>query len=192
MSLIQTSAPARAIWIAIARPTPPPEPVTSAVRPAMKFDQSRITSDLHDDRDDRGPAAGALADELPERAAGVAADRLEVGGAVRRGLGQRLTDCVLRVLEQRLGLGRVHPTLGDDLRTGHDLAGALVDGDDHDDHALLGQLATVAQHAEADVADDAVDVEVARGDAAGLDLEPTVLDRDDVAVLAHEDVLRVD
>ena len=33
----------RAIWIAIARPTPPPDPVTSAVRPAMKFDQSRIT-----------------------------------------------------------------------------------------------------------------------------------------------------
>src|SRR3954454_14456822 len=111
MSLIQRSAPARAIWIAIARPTPPPDPVTSAVRPAMKFDQSRITSDLHDDRDDRGPAAGAVADELPQRPAGVGADRPEAGGAVGRGLGQRLPDRVLRVLEQLLGLGRVHPTL---------------------------------------------------------------------------------
>ena len=35
-----------------------------------------------------------------------------------------------------------------------------VDADDHDDHALLGQHAAVAEHAGADVADDAVDVEV--------------------------------
>ena len=38
-----------------------------------------------------------------------------------------------------------------------------VDGDDDDDHALLGEHPAVAQHALADVADDAVDVEVAGG-----------------------------
>ena len=37
-----------------------------------------------------------------------------------------------------------------------------VDGDDHHDEPLLGEVAAVAQHAEADVADDAVDVLVAR------------------------------
>ena len=36
-----------------------------------------------------------------------------------------------------------------------------VDGDDDDHHALLGQHPAVAEHALADVADDAVDVEVA-------------------------------
>ena len=36
-----------------------------------------------------------------------------------------------------------------------------VDADDHHDDALLGQHPAVAQHAVADVADDAVDVEVA-------------------------------
>ena len=71
------------------------------------------------------------------------------------------TTC-LRLLEQVLGLGRVDPTAGDDLGTGHDLAGLRVDGDDHDDDALLGQVAPVAEHAVADVADDAVDVHVAR------------------------------
>ena len=80
---------------------------------------------------------------------------------VGRGLDRSSRTAVLRLLEERLGLGGVHPALGDDLRAAHDLAGALVDGDDHDDHALLGELAPVAQHALADVADDAVDVEVA-------------------------------
>ena len=42
-----------------------------------------------------------------------------------------------------------------------------VDGDDHHDHALLGQHPAVAQHALADVADDAVDVQVAGRHPAG-------------------------
>ena len=48
-----------------------------------------------------------------------------------------------------------------------------VDGDDHDDDAFLGQHPAVAQHAVADVADDAVDVEVA-GRHASVAHEPVV------------------
>ena len=68
---------------------------------------------------------------------------------------------LLRVLEEVFGLGRVHPAARHDLGTGHDLAAARVDRDDDDDDAFLGEHAPVAQHAVADVADDAVDVHVA-------------------------------
>ena len=50
---------------------------------------ARSRSDFHDDGDDDRAAARALVDEPAERPAGVAADRLEVGRAFARGLGER-------------------------------------------------------------------------------------------------------
>ena len=100
----------------------------------------------------------------------MALEGLEVGGAVV-GLLEAGEHRLAGLVEQVLGLGRVHPAPGDDLGAGEDLAGLGVDGDDDDDHALLGQHLAVAQHALADVADDAVDVEVAGGHAAG-EVEP--------------------
>jgi hypothetical protein len=44
----------------------------------------------------------------------------------------------------------------------------VVDGGDHDHDSLLGEHLAVAQHAVADVADDAVHVEVA---GAGTDVQ---------------------
>ena len=61
-----------------------------------------------------------------------------------------------------------------------------VDGDDDDDHALLGQHPAVAQHALADVADDAVDVEVAGRHPPGRARSPSSVELDHVAVLAQE------
>src|SRR5450631_1941050 len=98
-SLTQMSAPARAIWMAMARPTPAPDPVMSAVRPPMKLDQSRIVtvaparcSDLQNDRDHCGAAAGPFVDEFAEGPAGaedavadVAADPVDVLVAGRDG-----------------------------------------------------------------------------------------------------------
>src|SRR5215475_6488471 len=85
-SLTHTSAPARASWMQMARPTPPPPPVTTATRPEMKFDQSRIVattaSDLDDDGDDGGASPGPFVDEPAQGPPGVAADRLEVRGAL--------------------------------------------------------------------------------------------------------------
>src|SRR5690606_8708191 len=138
-SLTQTLAPARAIWMAIARPTPAPEPVTMAVRPPMKFDQSRIigmarssresmrSSDLEDDGDDRGPALRARVDEATESPPGVAPQRLEVGGPLRGGIRQRRTYRRLRLLEQVGGLGLVDPAPGDDVGPRHQLARRGVD-----------------------------------------------------------------
>ena len=63
-----------------------------------------------------------------------------------------------------------------------------VDGDDHDHHALLGQHPAVAEHALADVADDAVDVEVAGGHLPG-DADAVVVEHELVAVLADERAL---
>ena len=71
---------------------------------------------------------------------------------------------------QVFGLGRVHPATRDDLGAGHDLAGRDVDRDDHHDDAFLREHAPVAEHAVADVADDAVDVHVAGGHRAPFDL----------------------
>ena len=65
------------------------------------------------------------------------------------------------LVEQVLGLGGVDPAPRDDLGTGEDGARLHVDGDDHDHDALLGEHLAIAQHTLADVADDAVDVEVA-------------------------------
>ena len=68
------------------------------------------------------------------------------------------------------------------------LRGLRVDGDDDHDHALLGEHAAVAQDALADVADDAVDVQVAgrhpsdRGQSVVGELEH-------VAVLAQQHVV---
>ena len=107
----------------------------------------------------------------PSARRGVAADRLEVGGALVGRLGERRPHRGLGLLEQLVGLGRVDPAAGDDLGAGDDLAGGGVDGDDHDDDALLGEVAPVAQHAVADVADDAVDVQVAGGHRPPLDVD---------------------
>ena len=63
-----------------------------------------------------------------------------------------------------------------------------VDGDDHDDDALLGQHPPVAQHAVADVADDAVDVEVAGRHLPAL-AHAVVVEHELVAVLADEHVV---
>ena len=81
------------------------------------------------------------------------------------------------------------PALGDDLRAGDDLAGVAVDGDDHDDDALVGQLAAVPQDAAADVAHDPVHVEVAGGGEAPLDVDALVAEDEHVAVLADDDLL---
>ncbi len=63
-----------------------------------------------------------------------------------------------------------------------------VDGDDDDDDAFLGEHAPVAQHALADVADDAVDVQVARGHLLAA-RHAEVGEQELVAVLAHEHAL---
>src|SRR6266508_60519 len=190
-SLTHTSAPALAIWMAMARPTPAPDPVTRATRPAMKFDQSRIMrrSDFHDHRDDRGAATGPLVDELAERAPSVTPQRVEVGRAFVGRLGQRRQHRHLRFADQLLGFGRVDPSPGDDLGAGDDLTRSRIDGDDHHDDTLLGQAATVAQHAVAHVADDAVDVEVPGGHRPLLELDAGAIDGEGVAVLAHDDLL---
>ena len=60
--------------------------------------------------------------------------------------------------------------------------------DDDHHHALLGEHPAVAEHALADVADDAVDVEVAGRHLAG-DADALVVDRELVAVGAHERAL---
>src|SRR3954462_7247398 len=125
--------------IAMARPTPPPLPVTIAVRSAMKLDQSRIIvgrSDLEHDRDDGRPPLRLLVDELAECAARAAAHGLEVGPALLGGVLDRLADRVAGLLEERLRLRGVGPALCDDLGAAHDLAGAHVDGHEDDDHAL--------------------------------------------------------
>src|SRR5260370_967675 len=86
--------------------------------------------------------------------------RMSTGPALGDGAVDRRTHRLLRVLEQLFCFGRIDPTASDDLGTGHDLPHLGVDGDDHDDHAFLGEGAPVAQHAVADVADDPVDVHV--------------------------------
>ena len=81
---------------------------------------------------------------------------------------ERRRDQVACLVEQILGLGRVHPAAGDDVGPGEHLAGLDVDGDDDDHDALLAEHATVADHALADVADDAVDVHVPGGHPADV------------------------
>ena len=68
-----------------------------------------------------------------------------------------------------------------------DLAALGVDGDHHHDHPLLGQHPPVAQHPVADVADDAVDVEVAGRAPSPSKSMPVVVEHDRVAVLAQQD-----
>ena len=108
-----------------------------------------------------GPALGALADELAGRPAHLPLEALHVAHALAERRLHGLGHAVAGLVEQILGLGRVDPAPGDDLRAGEHPAGSDVDGgDDHDD-ALLGQHPPVPQHAPAHIADDAVDVEVA-------------------------------
>ena len=97
----------------------------------------------------------------------------------------RLGDRVARLVEQILGLGGVDPAPRDDLGSDQHLAGLAVDGDDHDDNALGREHLAITQHAVADVADDAIDVEVA-GRHAAVHLDPGIGDLEHVAVLAHQ------
>ena len=102
---------------------------------------------------------------------------------------QRYLNHLLGVLDEVFRFGGVHPTPRHDLGTGHDLAGLRVDGDDHDDHAFLGEHPAVLEHAVADVADDPVDVHVARGHGPALAERAFGRERDDVAVLADDDAV---
>ncbi len=80
------------------------------------------------------------------------------------------------------------PAAGDDLGPHDDGAGLDVDAEEHDDHALVGEHPAVAQHAGADIADDAVDVEEAGGHLR-VGLRPLLSEHELVAVGAHDDVV---
>src|SRR2546421_9729556 len=118
-SLTHTSAPARASWMQMARPTPPPPPVTMATRPAMKFDQSRIVatagSDLYDDGGDRRAPLRPPVDEPAPGARRVPAERLEGGGALPGPLPPRGGDRGLGVLRPLRRLGGIEPAPRPDL-----------------------------------------------------------------------------
>ena len=68
---------------------------------------------------------------------------------------------------------------------GEHLARLGVDGDDHHHHALLGQHPPVPQHPPADVADDAVHVQVA-GRHLADEVDAAVGQLDHVAVLGQQ------
>src|SRR5207253_2059075 len=78
-----------------------------------------------------------------------------------------------------------------DLGPGQDLPRLAVHGDDHDDHALLGQRPPVPQDTVADVANGAVDVQVA-GRHLARPGDAVVVEGDDVAVLAQQHLRLVD
>src|SRR3954470_12791923 len=104
MSFTQTNAPASTSARPIAAPTPLPPPVTSARRPAQLISSATVErSDFHDDGDHRRPPPGALVDELAERPASVAAQRVEVERAFLDRALDRGAHRGLRVLEQLLG-----------------------------------------------------------------------------------------
>src|SRR5215471_1336171 len=106
MSFTQTNAPARTSAAQISAPTPLPPPVTRARRSDRSMSIVTERSDLHDDRDDRGTPARALVDEARQRPATVSTDGVEVGGALDRSFGDRLTHHHLRVLDEIIRLGR--------------------------------------------------------------------------------------
>src|SRR5205807_4276338 len=159
--------------------------VTSAT--VAPDDRRGRESDLHDHGHDHGPAAGALVHEAAQGRAHVALEGLEVGGPGAPGRLDAGPHRGLGLLEQGLGLGGVDPAPGDDLGAGEDLPGLGIHGHDHHHHALLGQGPAVAQHTVADVAHDAVDVEVPGRHLTG-EVQPAVAEGDDVAVLAQQHV----
>src|SRR5437763_6521901 len=89
-------------------------------------------SDLHDHGDDHRAASGPFVDEAAGCLADVAAEGVEVGGA----LGGRLLEAVEHGLaglfEKVVSLGGVDPAPGEDLGAADHLARAGVDGDDDD------------------------------------------------------------
>ena len=68
------------------------------------------------------------------------------------------------------------------------LAGLDVDGDDHHHDTLFGEHLAITQHTLTDVADDAVDIEVAGGHASSR-LQTVVAEGQHIAVLAHQHVI---
>ena len=139
-------------------------------RPAMKLDQSGSRQTSMTTGISRAPL-GACVDEATERAgrgAGWSRSRLPPSAAAAR----VPAHCVLRLgpTAPRPPEAHTQPfvTISG---SGDDLAGALVDGDDHDDH-LPRPAGGGAQDPLADVADDPVHVEVAGRDRAPVDLQP--------------------
>src|SRR5690349_6435004 len=130
MSFTQTNAPARTSAAQISAPTPLPPPVTSARLPDRSMSIAIPRSDLHDDRDHGRTAAGALVDESRERLATMTADRFEVGRPLDGGGGDRLAHDRLRLLDEVVRLGRVHPAARHDLGPGDDVAGCDIDRHD--------------------------------------------------------------
>ena len=84
--------------------------VTRGSGAARESQTTRTTGTIIGRRRVRSPTQPA------QRLAGVAAQHLDVVGAVRHGLGQRVGHHLARLAQQLLGLGRVHPAPGGDLR----------------------------------------------------------------------------
>ena len=145
-------------------------------------------SRLHDDGHDHRPTPRSLVDELARGATHVTLEGLDVAYSTAERALDGLSHGVAGLIEQVLGLGRVHPAAGDDLGTGDDLSGLHIDGDHHHDHTLLGEHPAVTDDSGADIADDPVDVDVTGWDPFA-EAETVVVDDDDVAVLAEHDLV---
>src|SRR5512147_161552 len=100
---------------------------------------------LHDDRQNHGPALQALVDELLEAAPYPGGDQ----GPVALGLGdhhqERVHDNVLHLGHELLGRVLENEAPGHDVRSGQDLARGLLDPEDHDHDAVVGELHPVPE-----------------------------------------------
>src|SRR5215204_7219841 len=152
--------------------------------PAPSPASSRWWPYLDDDREDHGPAACAVVDELTDAIVDVLLEELDLADVLR----EQVVDDRLRLLphlrHELVGLGEA---TGDQL-WGSDAVARK--GRDDDEHAVLGQVATVAQCDVRHVADaEAVDERHAAVHAID-DPRAGARQLDDVAVLGDHDPRR--
>src|SRR3954453_12876972 len=150
------------------------------------------TSDFHDHGEDHGPPLRLLIQEARERVLDLRVEQGDLADVVAWRV-DGLRHPLERLLHDRVLLVQMDEAPRDDLGLADDGARLLVDGHDDEEHAVIRECPTIAQHDVPDVADrQPVDVDVAGGHRRGPAGRSVRRELDRRAVLDDEHVLRGD
>ncbi len=92
------------------------------------------------------------------------------------------------LVQQVVGLWRIHPSARDDLGASQHFVRFFIDGDDDHHDAFFGQNPSVTEHALTDISDDSIDVKVRSRHTSG-EIESIVVQLKHITIAHHKHLL---
>jgi hypothetical protein len=128
----------------------------------------RAASGFHNNRNDHRSTFRPFVDKPPGRATNLSFERLDISDAVSEGSFDRRSHRVTCLIEKIFSLWGIHPPAGDDLRTSEHRPRLHIDRHHNDDNTFFGERPSVANDTSANVANDAVDVDIPGGNPVNV------------------------